>query len=117
MPKTPFISLIIPAFNEEKRLEHTLPIILDHFQKHFEDFEILVVDDGSDDDTAKKSSNLSDKIKVIKLEKNQGKGAAVRTGMLEAIGQYRIFSDADLSTPITELSKILTPLKMVQMLL
>lgn len=111
MPEKPFISLIIPAFNEEKRLQNTLPIILKHFQKNFDSYEIIVVDDGSDDDTVKTATAISDDIKVIQLKKNQGKGGAVRTGILQASGQYRIFSDADLSTPITELPKILTPLQ------
>jgi len=111
MPEKPFISLIIPAFNEEKRLNRSLPIILKYFRNNYDNYEIIVVDDGSSDNTAEAAKSLSDDIAVIKLMKNQGKGAAVRVGMLQAKGKYRIFSDADLSTPITELPKILIPLE------
>jgi dolichyl-phosphate beta-glucosyltransferase len=107
----PIISLIIPAYNEEKRLERTLPVIIDYLDQNFDRYEIIVVDDGSADKTAEKAASFSNNILVIKLQTNQGKGAAVRAGMLEAKGDFLIFSDADLSTPITELPKILEPLK------
>jgi dolichyl-phosphate beta-glucosyltransferase len=71
------------------------------------DYEIIVVDDGSTDKTVDTVLKFGDKVNVIRQNKNIGKGAAVRRGMLEAKGNIRLFSDADLSTPITELPKLL----------
>ena len=98
------ISLIIPAYNEEERIEKTLVKSMGFMKDNFDDFEIIVVDDGSSDKTCNIVKDFSE-IKLIELEKNQGKGAAVRQGMLSAIGDIRIFTDADLSTPIEEVKK------------
>ncbi len=111
MQGTIYISIVIPSYNEEKRLSRSLPIIIDHINKFYGDYEIIVVDDGSVDQTAKVAASFGEHIKVVVLNQNKGKGAAVRAGMLAARGKYRIFSDADLSTPITELPKILAPLE------
>lgn len=99
------LSLIIPAFNEEERIGSTLEKILEYLKKRDFLFEILVIDDGSIDSTVKVAESYG--VKVISQASNQGKGAAVRRGMLEAQGNIRLFSDADLSTPIYELEKVL----------
>lgn len=104
------VSFIIPAYNEEPRLKGTLEKVLNYCKSAEFTYEIIIVDDGSSDrtiETCKEFENVT----VISQPQNMGKGAAVRTGMLAAKGDYRIFSDADLSTPIHETNKILSFLK------
>lgn len=86
------ISIIIPAYNEVKVLRKNLEIIL----QNFPDAEVILVDDGSRDKTADIFQKKFPHIKYIRLSKNKGKGFAIRKGMLEANGDYLIFSDADL---------------------
>ena len=110
------ISIIVPAFEESKRLGDSIQKILAYFEQNFPDAELIVVDDGSNDDTAqvaeKHFADFSDlKTKVIRYEKNQGKGYAVRQGLMAATGDIAIFSDADLSTPIEELTKLVEPIE------
>ncbi len=103
------LSVIIPAYNEEKRLPKTLREIDGYLKKQSYDYEILVVNDGSKDSTAIVARNLSPEIKNLKLinnHKNQGKGAVVRQGMLSAQGDYRLFTDADNSTSIDQVEKM-----------
>ncbi|MEI6090163.1 MAG: dolichyl-phosphate beta-glucosyltransferase [bacterium] len=97
-------SLIIPAYNEETRLKGTLETAIKYLNSNYSNFEILVVDDGSTDKTCE-VVRAFDNVKLIELGTNQGKGAAVRKGILSAVGKIRIFTDADLSTPITEIPK------------
>ncbi len=111
MPSDLYCSLIIPAYNEAERISSSLDSALEYFQTQTYSWEILVVDDGSSDDTVRIVSHYSPKVQVLTLGKNRGKGAAVRHGLLSARGQYRVFSDADFSTPIRELPKILGPLE------
>ena len=103
-------------YNEEKRISATLGLVLDYCQawsgRTGQIFEILVVDDGSVDQSISvvnkfsTGRNLGEAVfRLIKLDKNYGKGYAVRQGMLAAAGAYRLFTDADNSTPITELEK------------
>ncbi len=101
-----YISFVIPAYNEELRISQTINKVFDYFGKQNFEFEIIVVDDGSKDNTQIVMKNFPN-VKYIKLVQNQGKGAAVRTGMLAAQGKYIIFSDADLSTPVYEIPKLL----------
>jgi len=110
------ISVVIPAYNEENRIISTLEKLVVYLKRKKFDYEIIVVDDGSKDNTinvveqfAKKTSNPNIKIKPNKV--NHGKGYSVRQGMLAARKQYVLFSDADLSTPITELDKFLPFIK------
>lgn len=108
--KGPFryeLSIIIPAFNESKRLPETLESALQYFERLNILFEIIVVDDGSSDDTAVLAQNiLSAPHKIIQLSENKGKGFAVKTGVLEAEGRYILFCDADEATPFSEYHKL-----------
>lgn len=105
------LSIIIPAYNEEKRIEKTIQNIVSYLSKKFADnYEIIIVDDRSKDKTVeivKKLSRENEKIKIMVNEENYGKGYSVKKGMLNAQGKYLLFSDADLSTPIEELDKLL----------
>lgn len=106
----PYLSLIIPAYNEEDRIVKSLDYAHSYLIEQPYTYEIIVVDDGSNDDTVAVARRI-DYVKVISQPQNMGKGAAVRRGMLEAIGEVRVFSDADFSTPIYELEKIIEKLK------
>ncbi len=97
------LSVVIPAFNEEKRLPGTLAVILPFLRARGESFEVVVVDDGSRDGTARVSREAGPEVRVIQNPGNRGKGYSVRNGMLNAQGSWRLMSDADLSTPIEEL--------------
>ncbi|MGB9677763.1 MAG: dolichyl-phosphate beta-glucosyltransferase, partial [Candidatus Ratteibacteria bacterium] len=103
------ISVIIPAYNEEKRILKTLKRVYNYFKSKNCNFEIIVVDDGSKDKTFDVVMNFANgrkEIKILKHEKNMGKGAAVKTGVLSATGDLVLFTDADLSTPIEEFEKL-----------
>lgn len=101
------LSIIIPAYNEEKRILKSLDTTIPFLENHFPNFEVVVVDDGSIDKTIEVLNNYHTKVSVLPLNKNFGKGAAVRNGMLSAKGEIRLFSDADFSTPIYEITKLL----------
>lgn len=102
------LSVIIPAYNEGKRIGSSLQKAVDYLDNHELSYEILVVDDGSRDDTVQQTLNFKHSdIRAIKQPRNMGKGAAVRRGMLEAEGDIRIFTDADFSTPIYEIEKLI----------
>lgn len=101
-----FLSVIIPAFNEEKRLPATLSTIILCLRAQGKPFEIVVVDDGSTDRTAEVAQQAGPEVRVLQNPGNRGKGYSVRNGMLNAQGQWRLMSDADLSTPIEELSSL-----------
>ncbi len=101
------ISLVIPVYNEEDRIVSTLEKVWNYFTRNNYFFEILVVDDGSTDNTLEKLQIFSNQIQLVSYKPNRGKGAAVRAGMLSSKGRYRFFSDADLSTPIYEIEKLL----------
>lgn len=102
----PQLSIIIPAYNEEPRIEKSLKSANAYLEKMDKPYEIIVVDDGSSDKTSDVASGMGF-AKVIKQPRNMGKGAAVRTGMLSAEGDIRIFTDADFSTPIYEIDKVI----------
>lgn len=107
---TPHLSFIIPAFNEESRIGKSLETALEYFKGQPYTFEIVVVDDGSSDNTIQVAERYEN-VRVIQQPGNIGKGAAVRVGMLSGAGTYRIFSDADLSTPIYETAVVLKSLE------
>jgi dolichyl-phosphate beta-glucosyltransferase len=107
----PFLSIVIPAYNEERRLPNTLERVFAFTQEQSYSSEVLVVENGSDDSTLelaqsyqKRHSNL-----IVIQESEKGKGLAVRKGMLAARGAYRFMCDADLSMPIQEVNRFLPP--------
>jgi dolichyl-phosphate beta-glucosyltransferase len=103
------LSVIIPAYNEGKRLPKTLREIDKYLREQSFEYEILVVDDGSKDNTVEVAKSLLSEIKNLKVtgyKENQGKGYAVRFGLLEAKGQYRLFTDADNSTSIEYIERM-----------
>ena len=103
--ETPFLSVVIPAFNEEKRIGATLDTVLGYLSEQSYSWEVLVVDDGSVDGTAALAARAADADKRVKVErlKHGGKGWAVKHGMLAASGDYRFMCDADLAMPIQQL--------------
>ena len=107
------LSIIIPAYNEEKRIGETLYKFHYYLSKSHYSYEIIVTDDGSTDKTVELVTELRKEIphlRVIPLKINAGKGRAVRSGMLSAVGKIRLFSDADGSTPIEELERVIRPI-------
>jgi dolichyl-phosphate beta-glucosyltransferase len=97
------LSLILPAFNEEKRLPRMLQEAIGYLQREYPGaYEILVVDDGSSDRTSEVAAKLIGRSNVLSQDRNRGKGAAVRCGMLAASGRRCLFADADGATPIGE---------------
>ena len=112
----PDLSIIIPAFNEEARLGDSVETIFAYLQKDNPNAELIIVDDGSSDKTAAIAETSCAKFpdiksRVIRYEKNRGKGYAVKTGLLAASADIALFSDADLSTPIEEMPKLVEPIK------
>lgn len=115
--EAPELSVIIPAFNEEKRLGRALTHLRDYFASRGMDpasFEIIVVDDGSTDATARTAQEWMSALPSLRLfsnGQNRGKGYSVRHGMLEARGRVALFTDADLSSPIEESEKLLAAIR------
>jgi dolichyl-phosphate beta-glucosyltransferase len=102
-------SVIIPAYNESNRLRPTLDELLRYFEQRNSDAEILVVDDGSRDDTrdiVREYARAHSQVVLIENPGNRGKGYSVRNGMLHARGDICLFTDADLSSPIGEAQKL-----------
>jgi dolichyl-phosphate beta-glucosyltransferase len=99
------LSVIIPAFNEAARLPAFLDSVVAWCREHQPDSEIIVVDDGSSDETAKLAAQRG--VRVVSHVQNAGKGAAVRTGMLAARGRVRLFADADGATTMDELPTLM----------
>lgn len=100
------LSIVIPAYNEEQRIAGTLARIAEYMERQSYSFEVLVVDDGSTDRTSMACEEFAAHhpwCRLIRLPRNRGKGFAVRTGVLEAAGEYILMCDADLATPIEEL--------------
>jgi glycosyltransferase involved in cell wall biosynthesis len=114
-PDQPFLSVVVPAYNEERRLPETLAQILAYLDRQAYQFELIVADDGSIDQTAElvealaaRRSQLSDRqrgVRLLRLD-HRGKGFAVRAGALAAHGEYVLLCDADLATPIEEWEKL-----------
>lgn len=105
----PLLSVIVPAFNEAARLPLSLARMREFFDASERPYEVLVVDDGSHDQTPTlvlEAASSWPQLRLISLPRNQGKGAAVQAGMLAASGGRRLFTDADLSTPLGELAKL-----------
>ena len=104
-----YLSVIIPAYNEQNRLPKTLEEINKYLSRQSYNYEIIVINDGSKDKTSEVVKGLMNKIKNLRLidnKKNHGKGYVTKQGMLEATGQYRLFTDADNSTSIDQIEKM-----------
>lgn len=100
------LSVVIPSYNEEKRLPATVQAMTNYFRKQNIKYELLIVDDGSRDNTAGVIDKSNPHCRVIRYEKNRGKGYAVRRGLSEAKGEWILISDADMSTPIEEYDRL-----------
>ena len=110
------LSIIIPAYEEQDRLGGSVQQILAYIESEKLDAELIIIDDGSKDQTAEIAEKACAEFpeiatQVIRYEKNRGKGYAVKTGLEAAKGDIALFSDADLSTPITELPKLISPIQ------
>jgi dolichyl-phosphate beta-glucosyltransferase len=106
---TPTLSVVVPAYNEEARIGPTVQRIVEYCAAAEPEFELIVVDDGSTDRTVevvREAAAGNPRVRVIELGMNRGKGAAVRAGMLGSYGAQVLFSDADLATPIEEVTKL-----------
>ncbi len=109
--KNPYLSLIIPAYNEEKRLPKSLQLVADFVDAQKYAIEVMIVENGSTDKTFRVAKNFANNHKsfdVYQLE-GRGKGLAVRFGMLKASGQYRMMLDADLSMPVDQIPRFFPP--------
>jgi dolichyl-phosphate beta-glucosyltransferase len=109
-PDPPKLSVVIPSFNEEKRLPATLERIAHYITACGRKTEVIVVDDGSVDGTARIAESFRAKIediRVVSNGQNRGKGYSVRHGFMESSGETVLFTDADLSAPIEEADKLL----------
>jgi len=105
----PALSVIVPAYNEAERLPPTLANLRRYLDAAGEAYEVIVADDGSADATVElveEHARCWEQLRLVRLPRNQGKGAAVRAGMLAATGGLRLFTDADLSAPIEELANL-----------
>lgn len=105
----PVWSVVIPAFNEELRLPRYLGEVVGFLDGRGDPYEVIVVDDGSTDGTGAAVAGVAREhpsVRLLRLAANRGKGAAVRAGMLEARGRFRLFADADGATPIVELARL-----------
>jgi glycosyltransferase involved in cell wall biosynthesis len=110
------LSIVVPAYNEAARLGLTLPKIIEYLNVAAAKSELIVVDDGSDDDTAAVAEQTlaqsgGVETRLLRYKTNRGKGYAVRLGLLSASANIVLFSDADLSTPITEAAKLVDPIR------
>ena len=105
-----FLSIIIPAYNEENRLPDTLEQVFHFLEKQPFTSEVIVVENGSTDKTFEVAQKFSSRYKNFRVfQTERGKGAAVKRGMIEAEGEYRFMCDADLSMPVEEMTKFIPP--------
>ncbi|HEX9443432.1 MAG TPA: dolichyl-phosphate beta-glucosyltransferase [Candidatus Binatia bacterium] len=110
----PFVSVIVPAYNEGDCIQSTLGKITGYLRARFSRFEVIVVDDGSTDDTGGRVSEFAARepsVRLVAFSENRGKGFVVRQGVLAARGDAVFFTDADLSTPVEEIEKGLAGLE------
>ena len=105
------VSIIIPCYNEENRILNTLKKIREYVNTKKDNFEIIVVDDASADRTVEIVREFDNKIKILKNERNMGKGYSVKRGILESSGDTSLFMDADSSTEIKEFDNFISHFK------
>jgi glycosyltransferase involved in cell wall biosynthesis len=112
-----FLSIVIPAYNEENRIGKSLDSVLTFLKAQPYRTEVIVVDDGSSDNTAARVSDYTSRftdaghaLRVLTNKPNRGKGFSVKRGLMEASGEIVLFSDADFSSPITEAPKLIDPI-------
>jgi glycosyltransferase involved in cell wall biosynthesis len=115
-PMNPELSIVIPAFDEAARIGESLGRIFSFLQENHPNAEVIIVDDGSSDHTSDVAKSFCDhhheiSSQVIKYEPNRGKGYAVKIGLQAAKAEVALFTDADLSTPIEEMSKLIDPIE------
>ncbi|MFA5337250.1 MAG: dolichyl-phosphate beta-glucosyltransferase [Candidatus Omnitrophota bacterium] len=105
-----FLSIVIPAYNEEKRLQSTLEKIYSYLKSKDYEYEVIVIDDGSSDKTAEvvldSELNKAGKLVLLKNEKNKGKGFSIKKGILASRAEFVLFTDSDLSAPIEEADEL-----------
>lgn len=102
---SPYISVVIPLFNEESRINN-LSIIKKYLSLQKYSWEIILVNDGSTDNTLQKlKTKKNEKVHILSYKENKGKGCAIKQGMLKSTGKYKLFLDIDLSTPIEQFDK------------
>lgn len=106
------VSVIVPVYNEERRLRESLRSLTSFLRRQDWDWELRIVDDGSTDSSVKiaEEAAAGERRVVVQREPHRGKGGAVRAGMLAAKGEFRIMCDADLAAPAQELPKLLAPM-------
>jgi len=109
MPET-YLSIVVPAYNEEGRIEASLHKIRTYVDAQRFPVEVIVVDDGSTDATAQVVAKFPE-ARILRISENRGKGYAVRHGALNAAGKFVLFTDADLSAPIEEADKLFAALE------
>ncbi len=114
MEGAPYLSVIVPAFDEARRIVRSLRAITDYLERRPFPSEVIVVDDGSRDETARLVQAFADawrsehvSVRLLRNERNLGKGYSVRRGFLNARGEIVLFTDADLSAPIAEVERLL----------
>lgn len=110
MSQKPYLSVVVPAYNEEPNFQKgTIDQVPEYLAKQSYSYEVIIVDDGSEDATAKLAADFAKKHKNIRVIKNphQGKAETVKTGVINAKGELVLFTDFDQATPISEVEKLL----------
>src|SRR5688572_14403398 len=113
MPETTLISIIIPAYNEARRLPQTLPVLQSYLEASCWNAEVIVVNDGSTDHTVAVVREFCSRwpwLRLVENPGNLGKGYTVRNGVLQARGEVILFTDADFSAPVSEMPKLIEPI-------
>jgi glycosyltransferase involved in cell wall biosynthesis len=114
METLPLVSIVIPAYNEARRITQTLETIRLYLSEIQQPAEVIVVNDGSEDATVPLVENFCknwDQLRLIQNQGNYGKGCSVKNGVLATKGEIVLFTDADLSAPISEMPKLLNPIR------
>jgi dolichyl-phosphate beta-glucosyltransferase len=109
--RQPWMSVIVPAYNEEQAIAGTLEALRERLDESGRPYEILVVDNASTDATVQRVESFGEPVRVLRNEVNRGKGYSVRRGMLEASGQVRLLCDADCSPSLESLPRMLAAIE------